>query len=199
MPYNGTIPGPNDLISVSQGQIQGNFASILAAFDQNHADFNAGGNIAGQHSFVQFQPQTAWPVIGSFPTTEGFWADAANIYLHNLAGADVNLTQYACITSGLGSGYFHVPCGILVQFGRATATGGAGVITYPVDYPAGHIPYVLITGMQSTTGGFSTYASVNQTAGITNHVCNFNLRQQDPSTFQMVAATGPVEWIAIGI
>src|SRR5271157_555177 len=114
MAYLPNIPAANDQISTSQGQIQGNFTAIGNVFDQNHVDFNADAGIAGQHSFIQLAAQAPTPAFNGIP---GFWVTNAtnDIMVHNSAGNDANITVRVCPSTGLGQGYFYLPCGILVQ------------------------------------------------------------------------------------
>ncbi len=136
MPYQSMIPQATDQISDSQQDLLENFESIQPAFDQNHMDFNAGADIAGQHTFVQLNGQTAWPAIGSFPGSVGFWANAAHaVFLHNAAGADINLS--AVTTSG-GINYTYLPSGLLIKYGTASTPVGSHNLY--IDLNLGGVP-----------------------------------------------------------
>jgi hypothetical protein len=125
MAYLPNIPAAADQISTSQGQIQGNFQSIGTVFDQNHADFNAGAGTAGQHTFVQLQPQAPTPAFAGIP---GFWSSTAAgnpIMAHNAAGNDFDITTLvnSIVTGDYGQGSLTLPCGLIMKFGKQQASG----------------------------------------------------------------------------
>ena len=52
MPYQNNIPQPTDQLSVSQGDLLNNFASIYTLIGVNHVQFDASGQ--GKHFFAEF-------------------------------------------------------------------------------------------------------------------------------------------------
>jgi len=63
MAYQPNIPLPTDLLKNSQADIQANFISNSAAFNQNHVDFNDAN--AGKHKFLQMPEQSVSPVTAA--------------------------------------------------------------------------------------------------------------------------------------
>lgn len=61
------IPNPNDLISVSQGQLKDNFQANKNTFDVDHVDFNATG--AGRHKFVTINDVSVDPAL-TYPQSQ---------------------------------------------------------------------------------------------------------------------------------
>lgn len=145
MPYQPNIPQAGHQISVSQDDLLQNFQSIFAAFDQNHSDFNTGVGIAGQHNFVQFNPQAAWPAIGSFPGTGGFFistAAGAPLIYHTPAGADINLST---VTAQPGGRSVNLPSGLKMQFGGPFAGSNVGDVNVAFPSVLAHVYSIVIT------------------------------------------------------
>ncbi len=121
MPYQNNIPQPGDQISVSQGDILGNFVAIGAGFSQNHIPLTGAALQAGQHNFIQLFPRAATPGA-LFAGSPGFWADNTadkSVFLHNEStGADINISK-----SGLGvDGWCWLPSGVLLKWGTFQST-----------------------------------------------------------------------------
>ena len=206
MPFTPNIPTAAQQISASQPQIQGNFNSILAAFDQNHADFNAGLNIAGQHTFVQLLGQAAWAPLGAAPSV-GFWANVAHsIFLHNAAGTDVNIST---LTNPSGNNYFfYLPCGLLIKMGSAT-TDATGHLVVPIDLNTIGAAYTVIPFALATPQryplqnpppappvvGFTRYADVRM---LSARYLDFNTRGPIVNNGPIVDAPATVDWVTIG-
>ena len=72
MVYNRNIPGPNDILSNSQSQLQANFQQIDSGttgsgtgFSRNHVTLTDGTN-GGLHNRVDFYQPVADPPISGF-------------------------------------------------------------------------------------------------------------------------------------
>ena len=62
--YLNNIPAATDLLSVSQGNIQGNFGALEGWIGQNHVQSTGGDTQGGKHNFVQMPAQV---ISGSNP------------------------------------------------------------------------------------------------------------------------------------
>jgi hypothetical protein len=152
MAYNENIPQSTDLLSTSQPQIQGNFASILDAFDQNHDDFNGGS--PGKHLFTEFLVNANSPptnVPGGIPAGEvmlysfvGAFSANAEMYINKSMGSGPLILQVPATASILSSnvnpgspssGWTFLPSGILLKWGQAQASNinPPTVITFPAS------------------------------------------------------------------
>ena len=120
MAYNPNIPGANDLPSVSQGQIQTNFADIQTLIDVNHVNFASSDR--GKHKFITL------PVQGSTPAFSvgeiGLYNKAAfttlnELFIVNSAGTATPMTA----SLKAGAGWSYLPSGILIKWGNGVANG----------------------------------------------------------------------------
>ncbi len=138
MPYQQNIPQPNDALSVSQGDLLGNFQALNTAFNLNHTTLQSG--IPGLHQFVQMPAGT--PIIATTATQIGLYAKTGvssarpELYFqrNNLA-AD---SGYAISEFGTGTHNFNY--------------GGQGVIQYSYLWTRLPSGLVQIWGTQTTNG-----------------------------------------------
>lgn len=120
------IPGPNDLLSLSQGQIQTNFANLIGWSGVDHVAY--GDTNAGQHEQVTFFNVTSQAT----PTDP-----VAVLYTKN----DSNTHPQLFFLNSQNSG-FYIPSangstvlmgGIIMQWGSYLM--GPSVTTLPVTFP----------------------------------------------------------------
>jgi hypothetical protein len=193
-PYQANIPQPGDQISVSQGDLLGNFASIDAGFTQNHIGFNAGAGNAGQHNFVQLFPRAAAPAFAGSP---GFWASTAAgnpLFLHTAAGVDIDISTRTFASNVSGSTF--LPSGLLLKFGRGTTVGAGATLVVNMNlilpiYNVATVPFILITPEQAP-GNLYRWAQLRP--GWTS--ANFTV---DTGNFAGAPAVTSFQWFAIGI
>ncbi len=138
MPYQQNIPASTDQLSVSQGDIQGNFQNVKSLIDANHVTFNALG--AGKHFKVSLPAQSPAPTfdageVGLYsflnPTT------AKNeLYINKTNQATVKqipaTASVLSITAAPGSGtagWTYLPSGILLRWGTISGQTGYAVQT----------------------------------------------------------------------
>lgn len=124
------IPGPNDLLSQSQGQIQTNFANILGWSGVDHVAY--GATNAGFHKQVTFPD-----VSVQAPPTD----PEAILYTKNDGLSHPQLFFLNSQNNG-----FYIPSangstvlmgGILMQWGSIVVpAGGSALVTFPVAFPA---------------------------------------------------------------
>lgn len=138
MPYQSTKPAAADYMSVSQGDLQGNFLALKTAIDVNHETFGSANE--GKHSMVSFPQKTVSAVPPVFPlatsaTELGLYAAAAGGATHlffrpvsqtaGVATNDINLTN----TSGNTiPGWYKLPNGLIMKWGLSAAfnSGSSG-------------------------------------------------------------------------
>ena len=137
MPYDPNSPAANQLLSVSQPIIQGNFAILQNIFDVNHVDYNAGAD-AGKHIYVELPVAGGNPIPPiAFPAAE-IAVYAATNTITTVNELYVNKTNQATVVqvpmtasilstnSNPGNnvtGWTYLPSGILLKWGNAFANG----------------------------------------------------------------------------
>lgn len=146
MAYNNAIPGPNDELSQSQSDIQGNFAAIQTLIDVDHVDFaNAK---AGKHQAIHYVSQAVLPTtLGSemsifcAPGTAGGFS----LYVqqqNKVAGANAVEFTKAITGATPSNGYTILPSGVILQWGTLAVaspvafvnfTTAAGCIAFPTQ------------------------------------------------------------------
>jgi hypothetical protein len=163
MAYDPNSPSASQLLSVSQPIIQGNFALIQTAFDQNHADFNSAN--PGKHLFTEFLTNANSPptnVPGGIPAGEvmlysfvGAFSANAELYVNKTNQATAKqIPMTASILSSnsnpgnIVSGWTYLPSGIIMKWGSGVATGST-----PFNFPVGAtIPvFTAVMSMQVCT------------------------------------------------
>jgi hypothetical protein len=182
MSYQSTKPLSNDALNISQGDLQGNFIELNAAFDVNHVGFNVSDQ--GKHDFIHFPSQTP---SGTFPpvtsaTEVGLYAKAGDLYFRPknqtiaVSTNDINLTD---ITGNVTSGYYKLPNGLIMKWGQGTilSTSSTQPVVFPTTFPfttlfniqltasntpSGSVQDGIIAAESGTTTGFSvTRSSLN--------------------------------------
>lgn len=144
MPFQANIPQATDQISVSQGDILGNFQAINTWVGVNHVGFNLGDS--GKHTWVTFQQQTG-------PTP--FVSPEVGLSNYNLAltstsqlfvdyfDSSATKRSYPMTASILSTvpapayasvGWAYLPSGIFVKWGIISITFAAGSGTIPLTY-----------------------------------------------------------------
>jgi len=186
-PYNvnGAIPGPNDLLSQSQGQIQTNFANIVGWSAVDHVEYGAAN--AGFHDQVTFpvvgDPGSAAGLVRTYGKTSGSFTE---IFLQSdgtrgpiqLTKGNVNITGNA--TTPPAKGHSFLPGGLIIQWGSVLATPGGTAFTFDVTFSA---IYSITIGIQAAGAQSSSLSSVS-VAGATAH---------------SQAGTQAINYIAIGV
>jgi hypothetical protein len=178
--YLNNIPQPTDQLSVSQGQLLTNAASIKSLIDIDHVDFASVD--AGKHNKVTFPVQAVTP---TFQATEfGIWNELDPITLTNqiwlnnptiaqqVPWAQSNFNSIG--TTNIRNGYFYLPCGFLVKFGTIApvASGNAAYALPTVDSGAVGIPafdtkIVFVAAWPVVVGGVQSISANVQGASLT--------------------------------
>lgn len=158
MAYDGTIPNSTDLISVSQPQIQANFAAIEALIDVNHEDF-ASANI-GKHKFVTFPVQASTPatVAGDVALFSAASVLTGNneLYFQKDTGNPLDIVPFTASDPAV-TGWTYLPSGILMKWGTLSGNGDA-TFSFPV---AASIPVFTAVYSAQVTTSFLSAADVD--------------------------------------
>ena len=210
MAYIYNIPQANDQISVSQGQILGNFIALGAIAGNGSNSSAALNNVAG-FNWLYLPPQGATP-----PALSMF--AAGNIGLYSAVNATtaknelyINKTNQATVVQipatasilstasapGVGAtGWTYLPSGILMKWGTNAAPvggspGGGTTVTYNIG-PAFNQVFVVIPG-QFFTGAFTTTGSNGFAVHSITNPLNFTYSWSGNNS-----ANTFITWIAIG-
>jgi len=129
MAYTDVPVDLNEAFSVSQPKIRTNFLDINTLVSVDHVTFDAAG--AGKHARVTLPEQAADPdsILANQATifakesavtgnTGLFWQKEGTGVV---AGATVEMTAF---NLAVNTGYSYLPSGIIIQWGKGTATGG---------------------------------------------------------------------------
>jgi|SRR5690348_16546977 hypothetical protein len=162
MPYDPNSPAANQLLSVSQPIIQGNFSIIDTSFQVNHLAFNAGAD-NGKHKYIELPIAMGNPIPPvAFPAAEIAVYAATNatttvneLYVNKTNQATVvQVPMTASILSTNSNpgnnvgGWTYLPSGLLLKWGNAVANGNTA-FTFTV---AATIPvFTNVMSMQLST------------------------------------------------
>lgn len=190
--YNNAIPGPNDLLSQSQSDIQVNFASIQSLVDIDHVDF-ANAN-AGKHQAVHYVTQAVLPTtVGAemsiFCAPSVATGGGYSLFVqqqNKVAGA--NAIEF---TGGVfaASGYTYLPSGIIMQWGTGTTVGGNLAIVFPKMFPAN------VFNIQGTAINTGAQISIIQALQASITTTGFTAQSNNTGAG---ANNTPFYWYAIG-
>jgi len=129
--YNDT-PQSTQRISDTQSLIRTNFSSIDTTFSVNHVAIIHATDY-GKHKFVTLPEQAASPTTlvneGGVFTRQGAYTSVSELcFRRENNGSVIEMT-----TAGLGNnGWSRLPSGLLIKWGRGTATAGLYTYTFPV-------------------------------------------------------------------
>lgn len=117
--YLNNIPQATDQLSVSQGQILTNFASIDSLIDVNHVDFSSPD--AGKHTRIDLVNQTGTPTPSGTDVVVYNKASSGvqQVYVNTGATA-IPMTQYGVAVANTQSGWTYLPSGIKMAWAQVT-------------------------------------------------------------------------------
>lgn len=137
MTYNPAIPGPTDLISQSQAQIQTNFSQADSIFDIDHVTFdNATAGDRGKHRKSTYIQQSVDPTTA---------VDEVALYAKDLAGAEtlylrkenggtvIQMSGQDPVNSNPGSTF--LAGGLIMKFGTVAVTSAGGAFNFVSAFP----------------------------------------------------------------
>ncbi len=204
MPYNPLIPQANDLISVSQGQLLGNFTAVPVWEAVNHYEFGTGVN-EGKHRFVTLPNQVAAPVppflanedaLYTFNYTPPAGVPVAELWVHKqvpAATAEIPLT--ASILSQVAAplinsnGWTYLPSGIIMKWGFAPQL--------PNPPPVNSSIKVLLNAIGVASPAFTQIFNAQVTMAVTTAATSSNLRSpivklsMVPNPFELQIGNNP--------
>ena len=191
MSYNPSIPGPNDLISVSQADILNNFSQLNTIFGQDHVKYDdATAANRGKHN------QSTYPDSSSDPDPD---PNELALYSKDVGGnSRLFLQQENSGTviqlSGddpviaLTEGFIFLYGGLLMKWGQKDSPGTSGSVAFTTGSFPNTIFQVQLT-LQHEGAGAETY-TVQGTPVPT--LSGFNY------TTSSSGASSKLNWIALG-
>lgn len=193
-PVNGAVPGPNDLLSQSQGQIQTNFANIVGWAGIDHVAYGSTG--AGFHEQVTFNTATN-PGAGTI-TPPVLFTNTQDGKGNTLPGSLAQLFFYTGASSSgqtqfvsLANGSVLLTGGIILKWGTQTKNNGDSISFSSVcgsNFPNNCFG-VIASIVTNTTSGAVTVNPYN----ILNTGFNVQIIKASGSTLN-----GTLNFIAIG-
>ena len=160
MPYLTNIPAATDKPSVSQQQIQTNFALLDNYFGTNHVQFSALSS-QGQHKFVQLQTQAAAPAtVGISALYTKAVAGLTCLFWKQGGGTEVQMTSFdptfsnATTNPAWGAtkkGWTYLPGGLLLQWDSVTLAPAPNStqVFFPRAFSA--LPWSIVCTMNKAT------------------------------------------------
>lgn len=191
--YNANIPAPNDDLSVSQGQIQGNFDQANISMGIDHFNFENVAGDTGKHKYTTFvdiastTPATAAPVttadeLAFFVKQVG---TDPRIHFRQISnGTEVQLTGADPIATATGE--TTMMGGIGIKWGTLSVVG---IGPTALDYTTAGLTDFGTNTFVVTLGGNVEGIQPGVTA---KSATGFSLKKT-------TVGTSSVDWIAIGV
>jgi len=136
MTFNAAIPGPNDILSQSQAQIQTNFSQADLIFDINHVTFdNASVASRGKHRKVDYLRVAAPGSIAAEAVVyQKLAGGSSNLFMQRDGVAtEVQLTGANPVIAGTGSTF--LPGGIIMNWGSVVGAVAGNTATFATAFP----------------------------------------------------------------
>lgn len=159
MGYQANKPQASDKMSVSQGDLLGNFTEVNTAWNANHIPFNLGNE--GSHWFLMMPNQTVTPgtfppaTIGIYNSSIGIYASGGNLWFRPAGQAAGSVTNDKLIMGSSAAGWCILPSGIkLIWFNIAAVTSGTA---YPIPVGGGY-PALTVIYMVQVTAAYNATA-----------------------------------------
>lgn len=211
MVYFPLKPASTDNLSVSQGDIQGNFQTANTIMNINHYPFDDVTTNKGMHRFVELPrvgapPGSLTPANGVVYTgtangeTQLFYSpDNSNIaYQLTATNSTENATfktntNYAPVIAGRLGGWTFLPGGLLLQYGTLNVAiiGTPTTLLFPRAFLALTVPYSITLGFINNGGDSPAENAVYVKQGtVTNIGCDLTNSSAGDLT--------SVYWMAIG-
>lgn len=132
--FNSNIPQATDQLSVSQGQILGNFGSLNTWVNVDHTGLNAGN--AGQHNKVTFPLQAMAPAFGGsdglFSLNYTGTSTVGELWLNHRNGNQYPISASILSTSpslaSNSNGWCYGSSGTVLVWGRSNVVVGSNAI-----------------------------------------------------------------------
>jgi hypothetical protein len=216
--YIYNIPQPTDKLSISQGQILGNFTVLGAIAGNGTASSSSINDNPGQSGFnwIYFANQTSIPPVGSLFTSGSVALYSApdtfstqnELYVNKLNKSGIVQVPLsasilgAVATPGSGSqGWTYLPSGVMIMWGTF-ASGSTSTGNFLVPVPAGFPYFSQIFNVQlSATTNSGMASDPNVAFYLQTYVTtSANLFQfyQVPRSGAMSLAYSNLSWVIIG-
>jgi hypothetical protein len=196
--YQNAIPQATDKISVSQGDLLGNFQEVNTAWNANHVPFNLSSE--GSHWFISMPNQT---VSGTFPPrTDGVGPYANSMGLYALAGqlwfrpagqavgvrTNDKLLTTAQVNNATNS--ITLPNGLIMKWGigQGNSVGAGFANVFPVAFP--HLCFTVQANTINAAYNVNNFINLNFISS-TGFNCTSASRSGGTSTCA-------ITWLAIG-
>jgi len=183
MAYQSNKPMATDQLSVSQIDIQGNFAAIKTLIDVNLVDFASSDQ--GKHNLSQYVNQSVDPTLGAteiaaYNKVSGV-TSVQELFIKKGVGAPFSITS----AQGGGTGWSSLSSGFILQWGEGTVTG-SGTLNFALTFPS--TCYQVVACIQDpnagdinkavrvvswTTAGATFYVSPRTTTGSATSLISF--------------------------
>lgn len=199
MSYKAAIPQANDQISISQGDLLGNFTEINTYLTVDHEAFN--GATQGKHKAVHLINQSlapTAPVTGAgecaIYSAPGVGAVPALFFKGQNSATTVDGIDFTSHVAN-ATGWTRLPSGILLQWGPWATTLPTGSVT---KQPT--IVYTALYNVQVTTSDVLA-GTANNFANVTNFVIGVGVSTFNVETFTRSGAKSAASgmWFSIGV
>ncbi len=189
MAYSNSIPGPNDLLSQSQQDIQQNFAEIQTLLGVNHLNFGVVGQ--GKHLYLQLPehaaPTTAIDEAGFYANVGATSTVTELFFRRENNGASIPMTERQ---TGGAPRWTFLPSGIMLQFGTI-AVNDHSTVTLPRAMPT-TLLFVLVSSVR--TGAQTNVVSLESITDSQHFVASSRTVNNSP-TYE----TSNITYLAIGV
>lgn len=167
MAYNSNIPQANDQLSVSQGQILGNFGQINTWVNVDHTGLNAGN--LGQHNKVTFPLQAGAPAFagsdGLFSLLYGGTGAVGELWLNHRNGNQYPISASILSTSPAlasnSNGWAYGSSGTVLVWGRSNVAIGNTVINIAAVFPTLAAAFNVVISADTTASTLTVITLTN--------------------------------------
>lgn len=163
MTFNPAIPGPNDILSQSQAQIQTNFSQANTIFDVNHVTFdNATVAERGKHRKVDFKRIAApGSVANEAVIYQKASGGSSNLFMQrDGVGTEIQLTGPNPVIAGNGTTF--LPGGMILNYGTVVGAVAGNTATFATPFPNNVFSITLGIG-DTSTNRMATVSAVTLT------------------------------------
>lgn len=187
MTYNPNIPAANDLLSVSQGDIQTNFSQANTVVAVDHYEFdNATAANRGKHKSVVLPEDAAVATAADEGAlyTKDDGTRPALYYRQESNGTEIKFTGIDPLRAT--NGYTFLQGNLLMQWGKVAAPGNSGTVNFPTAFSAA--PYSIQVSLERDSGNQSV--TVDDAPAPTANAFQY-LSSSSGSAFMYWIAIGP--------
>jgi hypothetical protein len=198
MPNLTNTPQANNILAVSQVDLNNNFNYIQSSLNKDHqVQFNMNSGTVnlnqGLHRQVSLLGAAANPALLSPGVDSMIWSNAGILYWKNAAfGTAIQLTNPAIGILKATNGYSWLPGGMLIQWGQSTTTSNAfpAAPTVAFQTPFSAAPYTVQCSVFNSPDAGKLVQVVAVTAA------NFQVTTRDSGGGKVNPVT--YSWLAIG-